>query len=97
MVRASKRKLKKEYYPDVKAEKDTAQLLINLTGFSKTIEEAKKIIEESGAHIIETKYISPNLFLIILDVLDMRNIALKLMENGFSVIKGINAPFNKEK
>ncbi len=93
----SKRKLEEEPHPNFEAEKDNAQLLIDLNESSKSLEEAKEIIEELEVHIIETKYISSNLILIILDVPDMRNIALKLMENGFSNIKGINALSNSRR
>ena len=68
-----------------------AQILIELTPPDKTFEEAKKIIEDLGARVIETHRLSPNRILMKLDVKDMRDVAFKLTENGFFKIKGINA------
>lgn len=76
---------------EVKAEKKYAQIVIEFAHSSKTFEEAKKIIEDMGVYIIEIKHQSPNKILFILDSMDMREIVLKLTENGFLNIKGINA------
>ena len=91
MIKVSKRKQKEESHPNVEAEKDNAQLLLDFKESSKTLEEAKQIIEESGAHIIETKYLQHDELLIKLDVKDMRSVALKLTENGFANVRGVNA------
>ena len=91
MIKVSKRRFKEEPHLDVEADRDNAQLLIDLKESSKTLEEAKKIIEESGAHIIETKHLSHDELLIKLDVKDMRSVALKLTENGFADVRGVNA------
>jgi len=75
---------------EIKADKTYAQILIKIDNDSESFEEAKKIIEDLGTHIIETKYLPLNWILIKLDVKDMRDIALKLTEHSF-FIKGINA------
>lgn len=49
------------------------------------------MIEDLGVRIIEMDLLSSDFILLKLDVRDMRNLALKLTESGFSVIKGINA------
>jgi len=75
---------------EIKADKNYAQILIKTNNDSGAFEDAKKIIEDCGIHIIEVKHLSSNQLLLKLDVNDMRNVALKLTERGF-VIKGINA------
>lgn len=76
---------------EVKADKHHSQILIKNTPSSKTFEEAKRIIEDFGVRIIETKHLSSNNWVLLkLDVKDMRDVALKLTEHGF-FIKGINA------
>lgn len=80
-----------EFNHEVKADKDHSQILIKITPSSKTFEEAKRIIEDLGVRIIETKQLSSNNWVLLkLDVKDMRDVALKLTEHGF-FIKGINA------
>jgi len=77
---------------EIKPDKNHAQILIGITSSSKSFEEAKKIIEELGVRIIEISEHLPTHFIVVkLDVKDMRDIVLKLTENGFSIIKGINA------
>jgi hypothetical protein len=76
--------------PRVKAAKSNAQLVIGVTP-SKTLEEAKEIIERIGVSIVKTKYLSLDVVLLKLDIGDMRGAALKLTENGFFNIAGINA------
>jgi hypothetical protein len=66
-----------------------SQIMIEIDS-SRAFAEAKRIIEESGAQIFETFKISENWMLIKLDIMDMREVALRLSENGF-LIKGINA------
>jgi len=83
--------LLEELDQEVKADSTYAQILIKITPSSKTYEEAKKIIEELGVHIIEAKQLSAQWMLLKLDVMDMRNVVLKLTENGFLNMKGINA------
>jgi len=75
---------------EVKADENCSQILIQSFPHSKDLEEARKIIEDLGARIVETKSLSSNWMLLKLNVADMRRIALKLTESGF-VIKGINA------
>jgi len=66
-----------------------SQIMIAIDS-SGAFAEAKRIIEESGAQIFETFKISENWMLIKLDIMDMREVALRLSEHGF-LIKGINA------
>jgi hypothetical protein len=75
---------------EIKANKNYAQILIKTSNDSVAFEDAKKIIEECGIHIIDAKHLSSNQLLLKLDVKDMRNVALKLTEHGF-VIQGVNA------
>ncbi len=79
-----------ELNQEIKADKSHSQIIINITNSPKLLGEVKKIVEGLGARIIETKHLSPNLTLLKLDVKDMREVALKLTEQGF-LIKGINA------
>jgi hypothetical protein len=81
---------------EVKVDKDHAQIMVETPRFSKMFDDAKAIIESLGVHILETNYLSLNCALLKLDVRDMRDIALKLTEHGFSKIKGINAEKNFE-
>lgn len=76
---------------EILPDQTNAQILIELTPPDKTFEEAKKIIEGLGVHIVETNRSSPNRVLLKLDAKDMRNVAFTLTENGFFKIKGINA------
>lgn len=77
--------------PEIKADKNYAQILIKFTADSETIEKAVRIIEESGIHILERKKLPAEWVLFKLSVQDMRDVALKLSEQGFIYIKGINA------
>lgn len=72
------------------ADRTCAQILLKTNNYSIEFLDAKKLIEESGIHIIEMRHLSPNQVLLKLDVTDMRDIALKLTEHGF-FIEGINA------
>lgn len=74
----------------IKVDKYHAQILIEITSTPNYLDEAKKIIHKSGVEIVETTHFSPKWILLKLDVKDMRDIALKLTEHGFS-IHGINA------
>jgi hypothetical protein len=82
--------ISEELDQDIKADSTYAQILIKIANTSKPIEDAKRIIKELGIHIIETKDLSPDWTLFKLDVEDMRDITLRLIENGF-IVKGINA------
>lgn len=84
-------KVIEEFNHEIKADKNHAQILIEITPASKTLGEVKKIIEDLGTHIIETKHLSSNRALLKLDVKDMRNVALKLTESGFFNVKEVNA------
>jgi hypothetical protein len=85
-----KEKILEDQGLEIKANKNYAQILIKTNNDSGAFEDAKKIIEECGIHIIEVKHLSSNRLLLKLDVKDMRNVALKLTEHGF-IIQGINA------
>ena len=85
-----KNKTSQEFDYELKGDKEYAQILMNIDSL-ETFEKAKKIIENLGISIIEKKSISANEILVKLNVEDMRDIVLKLTENGFSNLKGINA------
>jgi hypothetical protein len=82
--------ISEELDQDIRADSTYAQILIKIADSSKLIEDAKRIIKELGIHIVETKHLSPDWTLFKLDVEDMRDITLRLIENGF-IVKGINA------
>lgn len=79
-----------EFNHEVEADKNYAQLLIQVSLTSKEFAQVKKIIKNLDVHIVEAKSLLSNLTLIKLDIKDMRNLSLKLTELGFT-IKGINA------
>lgn len=83
-----------EFNDEVEADETHAQILIKTNTSSKTHEEAKRVIEDSGINVIETRYLSSGWILLKLDVRDMRNIVLRLTELGFSNVKGIGAAEN---
>jgi hypothetical protein len=76
---------------ELKADPDCAQILLEMTSSSETYEKARQLIEDQGINVLEANYLSSGKVLIKLDVKDMRSITLKLIENGFIGIKGINA------
>ena len=76
---------------ELRADRWHAQILMEVANSPISFKEAKKIIEELGIHIIETKRLSANWTLIKLDLKDMRDVTLKLSESGFLNIKGVNA------
>jgi hypothetical protein len=73
----------------VRADKSHAQLLIQPS--PRALEEVTRIIEGMGARIMEVIPLPKNWMLLKLDVTDMREVVLRLTENGFLNIKGINA------
>ena len=75
---------------EVEPDRSRAQILLKITDSLKSDAEAEKIVRDLGVHVIEKSYLSTHWVLLKLDVKDMRNVALKLTEQGF-VIKGINA------
>ena len=81
----------KKFNSEIKLDKKHAQILININHSSKAHIEAKEIIEGLGIHVLETRYLSFNQILLKLDTKDMRVAVLKLIENGFSGLKGYNA------
>ncbi|MEI9476204.1 MAG: hypothetical protein WCO26_06480 [Deltaproteobacteria bacterium] len=80
---------------ELKAHPDYAQILLKITSSSETYEKARQLIEDQGINVLEANYLSSGKVLIKLDVKDMRSITLKLIENGFIGIKGINALSHK--
>ncbi len=76
-------------FREIMAEKDHAQILIELQS-ADTLLEARTVIEKEGARVLETSWVSDKWGLVKLDVIDMRYIALKLAERGF-LVRGINA------
>jgi hypothetical protein len=76
--------------PEVEPDRRYAQILLKIADSLKSDAEAEKILKGLGVHVIEKSYLSAHWVLMKLDVRDMRNVALKLSEQGF-VIKGINA------
>jgi hypothetical protein len=84
----------KEFNQEIKPDKTHSQMVIQISTSSTAFEEVKEVknvIEGLGVRIIEMNILSSDFILLKFDVEDMRNIALKLTESGFSVIKGINA------
>ena len=86
-----KQKVFEEFNHGIKADENHAQILVKIVQSKKTFEELKTIIEESGAHIVESKNGLSNWLLLKLEVGDMRGIVLRLIECGFLEIKGYNA------
>lgn len=78
-----------EFDFEIETDKDFSQIMIEI--IPKTFEEAKKIIEDLEISIVETKRLPGNWIWVKLDVKDIRNLVLKLIESGFSNVKGINA------
>ena len=76
--------------PEVEADRSHAQILLRVADSLKSGLDAEKIIRDFGIQVIEKSYLSAQWVLLKLNVKDMRNVALKLTEQGF-VIKGINA------
>jgi hypothetical protein len=75
---------------EIKADKGHAQILLKMVDPQGSDDEAMRIIEGLGIHVVEKNPLSTSWVLLKLDVKDMRNVALKLTEHGF-FIKGINA------
>lgn len=74
----------------IKADKRHAQLLLQ-TSMKSELEDARRIIEGAGARVVEATDLKLGWVLIRLDVMDMREIVLKLTERGFLNIRGVNA------
>jgi len=78
-----------EFDFEIETDKDFSQILIELT--PKTFVEAKKIIEDWGISVVEVKRLPHDWIWFKLDAKDVRSLVLKLIESGFSNVKGINA------
>jgi len=83
-----------QYESKVKADLTFAQLLIYIDT-EKSSKKAQEIIKELGIRIFKAEKLSPNVVLLKLETKDMRDIVLKLTENGFLNIKGYNAASSK--
>jgi hypothetical protein len=67
-----------------------AQILIEIIE-PRNLEEAERIIAGSGVRILQKKFLNPDWVLFTLDAMDCREIALRLTEEGFENIMGVNA------
>ena len=76
---------------ELEADSKYAQLLIGIGESPAIFDEVKKVIESNGIRILATKHFTSGEVLVKLNVADMREIVLRLIEAGFSRIKGINA------
>ena len=85
----------KEFSYEVKLDEKHAQVLLEVDFVTNTIGRAKQIIEELGVHIFKIEKLSPQCVLLKLDIDDMREVVLKLTENGFLKISGYNASLSK--
>ena len=78
----------------IKTDKNHAQILLK-TGDSATVERARIVIESLGITILRTETLSEEEsskdVLFVLDIKDMRDVALELIGNGIKPIEGYNA------
>lgn len=77
--------------PPVDVDQNHAQVLIELSSAGDTVEKARTVIEGIGVRVIEARILSSQWVLLKLDVKDMRDVVLKLTQNGFLKIEGYNA------
>ena len=83
-----------EISQSLKAHPSKAQILLEVEDEEKTLEEALGIIKAYGVHPIEYDFIrkgNPSFVLFYLSTNDMRGLALKLTEAGFTRLKGLNS------
>jgi len=90
------KKVSEEFNHEIKPDENHAQLLIKLGTVSNSYEVAKRIIEDLEIRILEPEQISSDCVLFKLDVKDIRNVSLKITENGFLNFKGMNAMPSKD-
>jgi hypothetical protein len=74
----------------IKVDKDHAQILLEVSSM-KTYDDAIRIIKQAGVSVVSSDYLSPNWILIKLNVVDTRTVVLRLTEDGFPNVKGVNA------
>jgi hypothetical protein len=79
-----------QYAQQILLDGKSAQILFEVSPLH-SFEKAEKIIEQLGNQIVEINYLNSNIVLLKLNQKDMREVVLKLIENGFEKIKGINA------
>jgi hypothetical protein len=80
-----------DFEQDIEPEKGRAQILIENGPSPSAFDDARRVIEDSGALIDEVIYLLSRCILLKLDILDRRSIVLKLTEKGFTNIRGVNA------
>lgn len=85
-----------KYEKFIRIDKNYSQILLACNETDKALEKAIKLIEESGVGILKVEILSPvenpsKFVLIQLKTEDMRDIVLRLTEEGFTGIKGYNA------
>ena len=73
-----------------------SQVLFQFDQQEKSLDKAKKIVKKLGINIVDTKIFdfpedSALFALFKLDVVDMREVVLVLLEQGYAPIKGYNA------
>ncbi len=81
---------KEEFSFELKADDECAKILMTIVS-ADDLEGAERIIKGFGIQILEKKSIAPDKVLFRLNAMNMREVVLKLTENGFSGLKGINA------
>lgn len=84
-----------KYEKFIRIDKNYSQILLACNETDKALEKAIKLIEESGVGILKVEILSPvenpsKFVLIQLKTEDMRNIVLRLTEEGFTGIEGYN-------
>ena len=77
----------------VKVDKEYAQVLLEVSS-TMTYDDAIRVIEQAAVRVVQSEYLAPAWVLFKLDAADTRMVVLKLIENGFSKVKGINAEFS---
>lgn len=79
-----------QYALNLEVDHNFAQILVYIDS-DLMLKNAKKLIEELGISILSSRRLSFNVVVLKLDTKDMRNVILKLTENGFHEIRGYNA------
>ena len=78
----------------IKTDKEHAQILLKMDD-SASVEKARHVIEHLGVTILRTEDLSwkgsDRYVLFVLDIQDMREVALELIEHGIRSIEGYNA------
>jgi hypothetical protein len=80
-----------DFEQDIAPEQSRAHILIEIGPSPTAFDDARRVIEDSGALIDEVIYLSSGCLLLKLDIMDMHSIVLKVTEKGFTKIRGVNA------